>query len=496
MECNKEEAIRAKEIAEKKMEGKDFTGALKIASKAHKLYPELDNIEQMILVCDVHCASENKTCGNDSDWYSILKVDPKANGETVKRQYRKFALLLHPDKNKFPGATDAFKMIGEAQKVLLDYEKRSLFDKKRLAVKKPRGQYSSVFPQQPTFWTVCSYCLFKYQYLIEMKGKVLSCQQCKNQFIAHEINTPGQKQNGTNVPQCNAKNNPQTIPVNLTTKGIPGEGKRKVSAETKKEESPKRSKRRVSCSENLNSSKTYETGKISEGMSIEYLCPDLNDFDKQRREECFTAGQVWAFYDVLDAMPRFYGVINKIFLPGFKLQITWLEPDPDDEDEMKWVIEGLPVSCGKFRLGSSETIKHLPMLSHMVCCQKDKNREESYKIYPKKGETWAIFKNWNMNWHSRIKSKTEFEYEFVEVLSHYTDCSSGGVDVALLVKVNGYKCLFTRDEGRGRVRVPVKELFRFSHRIPCFKMKGTEGKGVPKGSLELDPASLPVCGMV
>ncbi|VFQ94265.1 unnamed protein product [Cuscuta campestris] len=58
---------------------------------------------------------------------------------------------------KFPGATDAFKIFGETQKVLFHYEKHSFFDKKLLAVKKPhsRGQYSSAFPQQPTFLTVC-----------------------------------------------------------------------------------------------------------------------------------------------------------------------------------------------------------------------------------------------------------------------------------------------------------------------------------------------------
>ncbi|CAH9085762.1 unnamed protein product [Cuscuta epithymum] len=504
MECNREEAIRAKEIAEKKMEGKDFSGALKIASKANKLYPELDNIEQMILVCEVHCSSENKICGNENDWYSILKVDPTSNGEIVKKQYRKFALLLHPDKNKFPGATDAFKLIGEAQKVLLDHEKRSLYDQKRLGIGKShsRAKYSSVFTpqqqqqQQPTFWTVCSFCSVKYQYYVEMKGKLLWCQQCKTQFVASEINTPGQKQNDKNTPQCHVKINPQTVPVDLSAKG---RNESKVSAESKKEEITRKStrSRQRDSSENFNPSKKSRADVSSkESLFIEYPCPDLNDFDKTRRVECFKAGQIWAFYDVLDAMPRFYGVINKIFLPGFKLQISWLEPDPDDKDELKWAIEGLPVSCGKFRLGSSETIKHLPMLSHMVCCEEEKTKKESfYNIYPKKGETWAIFKDWDINWHSHTEIKTKFEYEFVEVLS---DCckSSGGVDVAPLVKVKGYRSLFTRKDEKSRVWISLKEVFRFSHKVSSFKMKGTEGEGIPNGSFELDPGSLPVSSMI
>nr|GMD79057.1 DnaJ heat shock amino-terminal domain protein [Ipomoea batatas] len=42
--------------------------------------------------------------------------------------------------------------------------------------------------------------------------------------------------------------------------------------------------------------------------------------------------------------PRFYAVINQVLSPGFKLLITWLEPDPDNEDERKWVLEGLPAT--------------------------------------------------------------------------------------------------------------------------------------------------------
>lgn len=567
MECNKEEAIRAKEIAEKKMEGKDFVGALKIASKAQRLYPDLDNIEQMILVCDVLCAAENKICGNESDWYDILKVDPTANGATVKKQYRKFALLLHPDKNKFPGAADAFKMIGEAQKVLLDYDKRALFDKKRISLGKSfvpmhqssrqsKAQSSSNFApksgnqphqqprkwtksggatEQPTFWTICSSCSVKYQYYRAMKDKTLWCHQCETLFTAREINTPGastgttfnqsapMKQN--DISQSHVKINPRTTPVNLTTKttvqgrsgeyNTKGRTDSKVSTESNSQQYPRKSTRSRQHDEDelVNSSKRSKTvgsfpskNENSEDLFVdpsgprsstvtapeifEYPGSDLSDFDQIRKKECFKDGQIWAFYDMLDAMPRFYAVINQVLSPGFKLLITWLEPDPDNEDERKWVLEGLPATCGKFRLGSSEIIKDLLMLSHMVCWEKGKSKN-SYKVYPKKGETWALFVNWDMNWHSHTEIKRKYEYEFVEVLSDYTD-SSSGVHVAPLVKVKGFVCLFHRKEERGLVHIPAKELFRFSHRVPCCQMTGMEGEEVPKGSFELDPASLPI----
>ena len=110
------------------MGNRDFVGAKKFASKAQKLFPNLENITQMVLVCEVHCCADKQTFGNEKDWYDILKVEPTADDALIRKQYRKFALLLHPDKNRFPGAADAFSLIGEARTVLLDQPKRMLYN--------------------------------------------------------------------------------------------------------------------------------------------------------------------------------------------------------------------------------------------------------------------------------------------------------------------------------------------------------------------------------
>ncbi|CAH9076652.1 unnamed protein product [Cuscuta europaea] len=147
MECNKDEAIKARELAESKMQNNEFEGAHKIAMKAQRLYPELDNINQLLAVCSVHCSARTNMLGLDKDWYGILQVDRLADEVTIKKQYRKLALVLHPDKNKFPGAEAAFKLIGEANLVLSDKTKRSIYDNKhKLSVRggpsvKPRPPY-------------------------------------------------------------------------------------------------------------------------------------------------------------------------------------------------------------------------------------------------------------------------------------------------------------------------------------------------------------------
>ncbi|TKS83017.1 DnaJ -like protein subfamily B member 14 [Collichthys lucidus] len=65
---------------------------------------------------------------NCKDFYEILSVPKNASDEDLKKAYRKLALKFHPDKNFAPGATDAFKAIGNAYAVLSSPEKRQQYD--------------------------------------------------------------------------------------------------------------------------------------------------------------------------------------------------------------------------------------------------------------------------------------------------------------------------------------------------------------------------------
>ncbi|XP_034564280.1 dnaJ homolog subfamily B member 12b [Notolabrus celidotus] len=62
------------------------------------------------------------------DFYEILGVQADAPEDELKRSYRKLALKFHPDKNHAPGATEAFKAIGNAYAVLSNANKRKQYD--------------------------------------------------------------------------------------------------------------------------------------------------------------------------------------------------------------------------------------------------------------------------------------------------------------------------------------------------------------------------------
>lgn len=64
------------------------------------------------------------------DYYTVLGVKKDANGEEIKKAYRKLARKYHPDLNPDDEAAKVkFQQINEAQEVLLDPEKRAKYDK-------------------------------------------------------------------------------------------------------------------------------------------------------------------------------------------------------------------------------------------------------------------------------------------------------------------------------------------------------------------------------
>ncbi|KAG5004288.1 hypothetical protein JHK84_028556 [Glycine max] len=210
MEFNKDEAVRARQVAEARMQRGEFVEALKFATKAKKLCADVVNITHVITICEVHNAAKKKLSATDLDWYAILQIEGLADEAAIKKQYRRLALLLHPDKNKFAGAEAAFKLVGQAKGVLSDQAKRSLFDKNfgasvRGAAVKSTGSKKQV--RQKTFWTCCQHCNAKYQYSIPFLNATLRCQQCLKTFKAGAIPFVVQKESPVHGPPKPASEN-------------------------------------------------------------------------------------------------------------------------------------------------------------------------------------------------------------------------------------------------------------------------------------------------
>ncbi|XWS14917.1 hypothetical protein CRYUN_Cryun35bG0050000 [Craigia yunnanensis] len=212
------EALRLLGIAEKLLQNQDFNGSRDFAILAQETEPLLDGSDQILAVDDVLLAAE-KRINNHHDWYFILQVDRRSeDNDLIKKQYHRLALLLHPDKNKFPFADHAFKFVADAWAVLSNSSKKSLYDKElslftridlssagdrsNQAGKLPvtrRGQSqehvqhrtpnSKVQNENPrlrlsTFWTACPYCYRLFEYPRAYEGCCLRCQNCERAFHA------------------------------------------------------------------------------------------------------------------------------------------------------------------------------------------------------------------------------------------------------------------------------------------------------------------------
>ncbi|KAH7294287.1 hypothetical protein KP509_28G064200 [Ceratopteris richardii] len=223
MDCNKDEASRSKDIAEKRFMQGDYIGARKFARKAWQLFPGLEGLGHFIPVVEVHATAHEKSQCGEKDWYGILQCDPSADETCLRKQYRKLALTLHPDKNKATGAEAAFQYISEAWNILSDKAKKAEYDIKRAppaaspapnrksapvrqnkGTEKPPQQrkksksssteacnaqtfvhHESSLPK--TFWTACPDCKLQYEYSTAYKNKRLCCPFCLKPFIAKEL---------------------------------------------------------------------------------------------------------------------------------------------------------------------------------------------------------------------------------------------------------------------------------------------------------------------
>jgi len=153
---NKDEADRCIEIAERYISEKNRRQAEKFLHKAERLCPSQrakDLLSTVSLMPQSASEAEKPKAKAQpkvekpeapqytaeqkeavervrkcKDYYEILGVSKDATDSDIKKAYKKLALQLHPDKNKCPGAAEAFKVIGNVHSVLTDAEKRKQYD--------------------------------------------------------------------------------------------------------------------------------------------------------------------------------------------------------------------------------------------------------------------------------------------------------------------------------------------------------------------------------
>ncbi|PHT58304.1 hypothetical protein CQW23_00667 [Capsicum baccatum] len=211
------ESIRLKTLAEQKYSSGNLKSALKYAKRAVNLHPTAAGVSEILTafkilhsatVPVISVASAAAGIGNSSapattttpplpDYYKILQVERFSRTDTIKTQYKKLALALHPDKNPFVASEEAFKVVGEAFRVLSDKIRRKEYDVKlRIAMQSEAAVVAANEEEgdgTASFWTACSGCKLLHQFDKKYLGHNLMCPSCKKSFEAIEVEENGEK---------------------------------------------------------------------------------------------------------------------------------------------------------------------------------------------------------------------------------------------------------------------------------------------------------------
>lgn len=249
-----------------------------------------------------------------------------------------------------------------------------------------------------------------------------------------------------------------------------------------------------------NSSPTYHSNKL------------FNDFRRTYTLSSFRVGQIWArsYHSSNDKIQKLYARILKVRDPI--VRVAWLQPVAHYPRGMpykrpksvklpaikqgwkEWIDAGLPAGCGGFICGKEEALSlSCCNFSHQVCYKETVaswHLVSPYLIHPQKGETWALYKDCNTSCSaSKPENHLSCQYEIVEIVQG----NSFDARVAYLDKLKGYASLYHRrsHDKEDTFEIHKEEFFRFSHKVPSFRMSGYKRDGVPEGSFELDPKSLP-----
>ncbi|GMH08303.1 hypothetical protein Nepgr_010143 [Nepenthes gracilis] len=84
------------------------------------------------------------------DYYAILGVEKTCTVEEIRKAYRKLSLKVHPDKNKAPGAEEAFKKVCKAFKCLSEDDSRRQYDQTGLVDEYEYNQQNNVRRRRTT----------------------------------------------------------------------------------------------------------------------------------------------------------------------------------------------------------------------------------------------------------------------------------------------------------------------------------------------------------
>lgn len=462
-------AMQDLQEAKRMMLKDDYISARDKLQNLRQLFPTMKNIEPMLIVCDILSAASIRLPGSGIDYYFVLQLSTSSPSSIISYRYRKLVNALL--ETEFPGTDLALIILEDAFSVLSDHERRSEYDLKRNASME-RYESSNI--------PVSSYHNLSSK---ETTTAAQSLSSYKGDFSSqiYRFDSGENKSKVTRTPE------PKNIKVLDMVKY-----KRNVNFEETGDFSTdldllkKRSKDINMSFDNVNPLQTAATAH-------KVQCQDYYNFDNDRKHASFEVGQIWAAH-----YQRSMSHGHRYARVGFKSKeavfVTWLKPIPVSSGERLWCDAGMPVACGSFDL-DLEMVDEIcsPTLFSHICSWDRGVAGDQFEIYPKKGEIWALYDNWNLDeWAYNPGFLRGCKSQLVEIVSDFSKYR--GLCGAFLTKVDGFMTIFEKKTIGGNpitVDIPLGNLYMFSHKVPSYRFVGGEIDKAVYGMFELDQLALP-----
>ncbi|XP_021736043.1 uncharacterized protein LOC110702615 [Chenopodium quinoa] len=478
MEGERSSCLEKIEVAKRMAANRDYAGARSKLLEAHNQFPDFKIATQMITVCDILCTSE-LTLNGEIDWYWVLELSPEASNSQIESKYNKLVSLLEGIKDDFPGSVTALKLVHEAYAVLSNASKTWIFNSRRL---------TSMDVSESFVPSVSSLGDMGHQ-----NGRSLSqehdsspvCESSASKNADAAIGLVGIGERSLTPIEVDDSDDADD---NQQNKGI-------NSTELNFHSSTLKSEVTQITDTNVATAMDFDLSNEKSLQNLRATTDHMNhenfiNFDDAKKAEAFEVGQIWAAYDS-ENYPRRYARINNVSESPFRLDVTWLRPIPQNEDERKWCEVRLPVVCGLFNLHENEeSIVDPAIFSHVVPCTVSPTYDE-FEIFPQEDEVWAVYKDWRpFDWLENPESKKACSLQVIRIIEGY---SEEGMLAVPLVKVDGSNNIYKRETEVAQERtfkIPAEFLYRFSHQLPACDLEGGKLIGVFGDMPQQDPSSI------
>ncbi|XP_049381484.1 uncharacterized protein LOC125846071 [Solanum stenotomum] len=158
------------------LQQRNFEDCRNYALKAIEIDSNQASPSQILAIANVLLLST--TINEHPNYYSILNLPLYTqNPQLIKTHFTNVTNLLNPNKNRYPFASEAFGVVLKAWSVLSNPTQKTRFDNGL----KNRGE------DRGSFWTVCPYCYYVYEFLKDYEDCCLRCQNEKCRRVFHGV---------------------------------------------------------------------------------------------------------------------------------------------------------------------------------------------------------------------------------------------------------------------------------------------------------------------